>query len=97
MEAGTGCYCEVGGVGMKEWDIRAMSTFLMMPSVVIPTLLMAAYNFHMAKIVQHHPLAQEMLTFTVLIIGAVTVVGLIGFLMFVFSKEVVSKFEEWDK
>jgi hypothetical protein len=59
--------------------------------MTIPLLLMAAYNFHMAKVVQHHPLAQQMLTYTVLLIGALTVMGLIGLLTFMFSKEICGR------
>jgi hypothetical protein len=94
VEAGAGCYCEVGGVEMNDRDIRIPSLMLMVSSfATIPFLLMAAYNFHMAKVVQHHPLAQQMLTTTVLIMGMVVVFGLVGFLMFVFSKEIAGKFK----
>ncbi|MFA5715614.1 MAG: hypothetical protein WC998_07735 [Candidatus Paceibacterota bacterium] len=73
-------------------DIKKASSFLMMSSfMAMPLLLIAAYNFHMAKVVQHHPLAQQMLTFTVLLIGVLTVMGLIGFLTFMFSKEISGK------
>jgi len=73
-------------------DIKMASSFLMMSSfMTIPLLLMAAYNFHMAKVVQHHPLAQQMLTYTVLLIGALTVMGLIGLLTFMFSKEICGR------
>ena len=73
-------------------DIKMASSFLMMSSfMTIPLLLMGAYNFHMAKVVQHHPLAQQMLTYTVLLIGALTVMGLIGLLTFMFSKEICGR------
>ena len=98
METSTGCYCEMGGVEMRESEIKIPSLMLMIFSfAMIPFLFMAAYNFHMAKVVQYHPLAQEMLMTTGLMIGVVAIFGLGGFLMFVFSREIAGKFVGCEK
>jgi hypothetical protein len=74
-----------------ESDIKAVAAFLMLPSfTVTPFMLMAAYNFHLATVEQRDPMAQQMLAITSLIIGVITVAGLIGFLTSMFSKEIAN-------